>query len=189
MVPTTNDLASVDRAKYRIRKLETYNNVDYFAYYLKVIPTANTTVESRVIEIHNGVIVSDVAFTPSLSDLTPSPINIDNVITNISEGKHLVTQAVLPITLNATDINNIIAACIIKYGDIRYATISEIGIVGGFDTPVSTNLGGIAASYDEIQTGQVMAFIGTVEELQQRPSSITLQYALSNSAPYPPTIG
>ena len=188
LVPTSADLAPLERAKYRIRVLETYAGIDYFAYYLKVIPTASITAEARIIELSNGVITSDTAYVPSIASLSPTPVDISNTVINVVNGRHLVVQAVLPVVFDSTDIANIIYACVTKYGDIRYATISEIGVVGGFDISVTNNLGGVTATYLEIRSGQIMAFIGTIEELQQNPSSVTLQYALSNSMPFPPTL-
>lgn len=187
MVPTTADIDETTRLKYRIRVLEQYNGVNYFCYYLRVMPTTASTVETRVVTLTNGAISSDVPFVPSLVNLGPNPVDISNTVINVSNGRHLVVQAVTSITLDSTEVENIISAAIIKYGSIAYATISEIGIVSGYDVPVTTSLGSVAATYTEIQTAQVMAFIGVLNDLQQHPPSLTIQYALTKSFAYPPT--
>ena len=185
LVPTTNDLSVAERANYRIRLLLTINGIDYFAYYLKVITQSTISVDTQIIQIQNGQISSDTVYTPSATSLTPTPVNISNTNVNVVNGNHLVTQAILPITLNADDIASIVNACTIIYGSVSYATISEIGIVGGFDVNTTSNIGNVAASYTEIQTAQIMAFISVLHELQQQPTSITFQYAVSSSSPLP----
>ena len=187
LVPTTADITSTERAKYRLRTMETYVGINYFAYYLKVIDTSTVLPTEQVITLNNGVITNDVAYVPSISSLTPTPVDISNTVINVVQGMHLVVQAVLPITLSSADIDNIIAACITKFGDIRYAVISELGIVGGFDKTITSTLGGISATYAEIQAAQIMVFIGSLQSLEQKPTSVTFNYALSSSSPLPPT--
>lgn len=185
MVPVSADLSPTQRANYRLRILETISGVSYFSYYLKVIPTNTVAPTESIITLSNGSIISDVSYTPSAANLTPTPVNINNTTVNVMNGNHLVVQAVLPITLTSTDITNIINACVLKYGDISYATISEIGVVAGFDTTVSNNLGGVSATYLEVQAAQIMTFVASITELQSNPSTVTLQFSLGNSSPLP----
>jgi len=188
LAPVGNDLTTLQRANYRLRVPVTIGGNAYFAYYLKVISISGITPSSNIVTLSNGIVTTDTPFSTSIANLSPSPVNVSNTTINISTGQHLVTQAVLPITLNSTDITNINNAVNIIYGDPRYATISEVGIVGGFDISVTSSAGGSTVTYTDIQTAQIMAFVSTQLELQQNPSSITLQYAISNSAPYPPVI-
>ena len=98
----------------------------------------------------------------------------------------MIIQSILNIDLNAADITHILNAVEIIYGDIRYATISEIGIVAGYDDVKNTTLGGVSITYTDVDTAQVMNFIGTELPLQHSPSSASLKYGLSNSMPMPP---
>ena len=185
MVPTSADLGPTARAKYRIRVLETYGGIDYYCYYLKVIPETNITTDVRVIQVTNGVITSDVAYVPSITSLSPTPINISNTVVNVANGEHLVAQSVLPITLDSTDILNIINACVTKYGDARYATISELGVVSAYDVSVTNTMGGHSTTYTEVQAAQIMAFVGTYNPCQNNPDGITQSFALSSTLLYP----
>lgn len=185
VVPASADLAPQDRAKYRIRVPVTKNGIDYFAYYLKVVDFSTVVPTANVLTLNNGVIVSDTAYATSSTRLSPTPININNIAVNVSSGNHLIPQAVMAITLDTNDILGIIDACTIMYGDARYATISEVGIIGGFDVTISRTDFTVSATYAEIRSGQVMAFIATIQELQQQPASVTFQYSISNNLPLP----
>jgi hypothetical protein len=187
MVPTTADLSTTQRANYRLRTLETFGGIDYFCYYLKVFDTSTIQLTEHVLQLTNGTITSDTAFTPSSSSLTPTPVDLSNTIVNTSTGRHLFVQAVIPIVLNQADIDGIINVCATRFGDIRTAFITEIAAVAGFDTTVNTTIGGVTANYTELQCAQVMGFIAAGEMLQTRPSGITFQFGLSSTAPYPPT--
>lgn len=188
MVPTTNDLSPQERAKYRICVVETYEDVDYYCYYGMVFDVGTPTIETRIIEFRDGVIVADDPYIESVADLSPVPVDISSVNVNVADGRHLITQGVVRITLGAKEINDIVSACITKYGKIQYATISEIGIVGGFDATITSNAGGQTRTFTELRTGQIMTFISTEQKLQNLPNAITIDCALANDMPYPPAV-
>lgn len=188
MVPTTNDLTPQERDKFRICVVETYGGIDYYCYYAYVFPVGTPIVETRVVEFHNGAIVSDTLYVPSAGDMNPSPVDISSVDINVSEGKHFITQGVVRVTLDAKMISDIVAACITKYGNIRYATISEIGLVGGFDVTVTSSAGGITRTYTELRCGQIQTHVPTEQKLQNMPNSVTIDCALANDIPKPPVL-
>ena len=184
LVPLTSDLSAIERAGYRLRIVQTVGGIQYVGYYLKLLNLSGITPSTQIVTLTNGAITSNLPYTPASSRLAPTPVNISNTNVNISTGSHLITQSIIPVTLNATDIAGIINACTILYGDIRFATISEVGLVAGFDIPnFISPYDGI--SYTEIQTAQIMSFIGCIEALQQNPTSVPFQFGLSNSSPYP----
>lgn len=187
LVPITDDISNLERAKYRIRKLETHNGVQYFAYYLKVIPENSITPEIRVIELSNGVKVSDVPYVASASSLAPTPVDLSNTVVNTVEGRHIVVQSKINIQLDPADIVAINDAVTTIYGDVRYSTISELGIVSAYDVNISSTLGGVNVSYDEVRSAQIMCFIGTQIPLQHYPELVDVTYGLSNTSPLPPT--
>lgn len=188
LVPVTNDLTTLQRANYRIRVLLTINSIPYYAYYLKVIDISSLAPATRLITLSNGSITSDTAYTPTSSNLNPTPVDVSNINVMVANGSHLIPQASLTITLNADDIASIINACTIIYGGIEFSTISEMGLVGGFDTTVTSTLGGNNVTYTEIQTGQIMTFIQCYHDLQYYPSSITIPYTLSDDLILPPNL-
>lgn len=188
LVLTTDDISVPDRAKYRIRVLETHGGTDYFAYYLKVIEEVATDPDSRVVVLENGVIITDDPYVPVISSQNPSPVDLSNVIENTVEGRHLTVQSKVNVDFNTVDISRFLDAIQIIYGDVRYATISEIAIVSGFDISVTSTIGGMTVVHDEIRTGQVVNFIGTEVPLQHNPISHAMTYGLGNSMPLPPVV-
>lgn len=186
LVPIAEDLTPAERAKYRIRKLETHNGNEYFAYYLKVIDADAIVPTSRIVTLDDGLVVQDEAYVPVVSSQSPVPVDTSNTIVNTVTGRHIVIQSEIKVDLNANDITRFTDAVAIIYGDTRYATISEIGIVAAYDKEITNNLGGIDATYTEVQTAQVMNFIGTELPLQHNPASASLTYGLSNSMPLHP---
>ena len=187
LVPVDNDLAPNVRANYRIRRLETYNGINYFAYYLKVLTPDVTAPEHTVITISNGVITAQDVYTPTPESLNPTPVTLSNTNVNTSDGRHLVTKETYPLTLTAADAANILEACNIIYGSPQYALITELGLVGGYDYAATSTDGNITASYTEIRTAQIMAFIGTVCYVETQDSSFGWDLSLSSDVPYPPT--
>lgn len=185
-VPVSADISPTLRANYRLRVLETYNGVQYFVYYLKVI-SVNSTLSEQLITVVNGIVTATNTYVPSSVSLSPTASVLSNTTVNVANGTQLVVQATLTITLSETDLQNIVNACILKYGNSQYATISECGLVGGFDTSVTTTLGGVSATYTEIQTAQIMSFLPINLPLQNSISGISLPFTLSSSAPLPPS--
>ncbi len=186
MVPVNQDLTIANRLKYRIRKLETYNGVDYFAYYLKVVDFNSATISTKTVDIVDGV-RTETPYEPSVTSLTPSPVVISNTEVNTVNSRHLITSAVITVALDSTDITNIIEACRIKYnGDIREAMLSELAIVGGYDIDVSNSLGGLAASYKEVRCAQIMVHMCSIHYLQTEPEGAEFKFGLTNSLALPP---
>lgn len=184
LVPATDDISSAERVKYRIRVLETHGGVDYIAYYARVIDLSQTTVETRVIESENDVIVSDSLYVPTPTSQAPVPVDISNTLLNVASARIITTRAFILVKLTTTDINNIVSAVQIKYGDTRYATISEIGILQGFDVNTSSTIGGNSIVLDELQCGQIVNFLSVEYPLQLNPGEITLKYSLQDALPY-----
>lgn len=180
-----DDLSDIDRAKYRLRKVETFHGVQYFTYYLKVIDTDSITPVATITQISGGEVSSTVDYNPSNASLNPTPIEIDNDDLNIADGRYLNIQSTVGISMNSSDIEGIINAVAIIYNDERFANISEVGIVSGFDQNVTTTMGGSTNTYVEVTQAQVVNFIGTETPLQHHPSEVELGYGLVEALPYP----
>lgn len=173
-----NDLSVGERANYRMRTVETFNTVDYATYWLKKIDTNSVTPETRVITILNGDVVQDDPYVPTNASLNPTPIVVDNNDLNLADGRYITVRSSLGVTLDENDINEIIDACNIIYGDDRFAMISEVGVVSGHEYDLGSGV-------FELTHAQILNFIGTEIPLQHRPDSATLNYLLANTMPYP----
>lgn len=153
-----NDLTALERNKYRMRVLETYDNVTYAAYYLKVFDLTNTIPQTELREINAGVITT-TPFVPGVSNLNPvAPVlNSNQVI--VTSGNNVAVTSKVPLVLTEWEVNEILAACTIKYGDDRYAYISEIGLVSGVDKSVMGHFASADAAYTDVIAAQICAFV------------------------------
>jgi hypothetical protein len=187
MVPVDNDIPASERAKFRIRKLELHNGIEYFVYYLKTLPQNTNSVELVVIEVRDGKQISEEKYIPSVTSLTPSPVDISNVNANTADGKYIVAKIAIPVVLTLEDINSIKEACTIIYGNENYAMISEFGLIGGYDYDTTSVQGGVTTNYKEVAAAQVMAFLPMEQSLKFQTTEITITFTLDDGLPLPPT--
>lgn len=185
--PVSSDLSPIEQNKYRLRVLETYDGSDYFSYYLKVIDPMPTTSAVKTLTLNAGVVVSEEDFVSSISRLTPTPVDLSGSTYSLSQGKHLVVIEIIDTILNSTEIDDIKAASLLKYGDAEIPTISEAALVGGFDYSVTTTLGGTNVTYTEGRCLQIMGFITIFKDLTQI-TSLPISIHLTESQPYPPVL-
>jgi hypothetical protein len=186
-VPTTADISPVERMGYRGRRVENYNGIDYFFYYLKPLDSVVTQIRLSLIEIVNKVIVSEIPYVPSVTCLTPTPVDIQNSNLNLGTGRYITAKESIGTTLSNVDIANIVEACLIKYGDERRAIISEAALVSGYDTVTPVNSGGVTASITELNTAQVMAFAQVQQPLAYGTTSYTIMFNLADGLPLSPS--
>lgn len=177
-----NDLDSTERMKYRLRVPMVVNGSNYVAYYLKTLPIANVTptVELRNV---NGDSITSAVFTPSVSDLSPTPPDISTTNLNNPSGDYLVSTAKVEFVLDQVDISNIMDACAILYGDPRYAVINEIALCTGIDKVVQGTFGGTTSNYTDTVATQVAAFISQYHALS--PSTTEVRITLDIGAVEP----
>ena len=172
----TDDLDLNTRLNYRLRKQITVDNVDYNAYYLKKLPVPASLPEANVLTTENGDTTS-AAFVPSASMLTPTPVQLQPGQTIENTGKHISVRLPNTIVLLEDDIDMIVEACEIIYGDAAYATISELALVSGHDVD------NLHASYPELIAAQCCNFIGTNIPLSWSRDSVTFNFDIGDTQP------
>jgi len=177
-----NDLAPAEREKYRMRVIKTINGNNYALYYLKKLDMSNVTCDVELRNVNNGVITT-TQFTPQLSDLSPTPPVISNVNLNNPNGDYLVSTAKVTFTLDQAEINNIIDACVLLYGDERYAVINEIALCTGIDRVLSGQFGNTTAPYTEVIVAQVAVFISQYNALYRTTTSLTRVFDIGSVDP------
>ena len=188
IAPVGSDLSPIDRAKYRGRVLEVIDGVSYFAYYIKVVEDYAPTVAITVVEMLNGTLVSEVPYVSSATSLNPTPSGLSNVTVNTATGRHISVKTTISTVLSEVVVSNIVAAAELKWGVSDAAVVSEIAFVSGYDKTISNSLGGISATYTEIQSGQVNVFAGAMANLALSSSELPLAFTLSTSLPLPPVV-
>lgn len=159
--PVTSDLTTEERAKYALRREETHNGQNYYAYYARRIDYSNTSVNMKTTSVVNGVSTS-TTFTPTSANLNPTPLVVaDGNEVILSSSEYVSASAVTTITFDATDAAELRNVASIIYGDENYAVISEIGLVGGIDRTVVSG----SVTYDEVIAGIVDTFVSTYYQL------------------------
>jgi hypothetical protein len=179
-----NDLSAAEREKYRLRRLENYDGVDYFFYYAKKLtPTAGG---GSIVEIDDSVTPADTrAYVPSSAQLSPEPVTMVNGVVNSSTDVFLQVAGEKEVTIDNAEVAEIINACRIKYNDERKAVISELAVVSGFDREISVADGGVAATYDELVAAQCCVFMpGDNKQLIYQTEEIVYGLSVGNTLPY-----
>lgn len=153
-----DDITSTERLKYRLRVPITIGGQQYVAYYLRVMSLDNVVPGVELRNVTDDVI-TNIPFAPELSDLAPTHPVLSNVNLNTPNGDYVVSTAKVVFTLNELDIQNIMEACSLIYGDPRYAVINEISLVSGIDKLQTGVFGGTTINYTEVITAQTVAFL------------------------------
>ena len=177
-----NDISSTERLKYRLRVPLTINGVIYVAYYLRALNINNVipTVELRNVSGDN---ITTSSFTPTLSDLSPTPPQLNNNNLNTVDGDYLVSTSKVDFVLNQQEVQEIIDACNILYGDPRYAVINEIAICSGIDRILQGNFGNTTSNYTEVIAAQVAAFISQYHALTTNTMEVRLHLDIGSVEP------
>lgn len=183
MRPIDDDLSQTERAKYRFRVLKEYGGSYYWAYYLKKITFSSEEPQIEILQTTNGV-TTPTPFEPNASMLNPTPLEMLNGQVNDVPGRKLSVQTPIGFSLNADDIAEIISACEIIYSDSRYAVISEIAIVSGYDKAVVSTEGGTSVPYTELIVAQCCNFVREFFDLSSASTLLELNYELGNVQAY-----
>jgi len=169
-----NDLSSNERLKYRMRVPLMVGGTQYVAYYLRTLDLANVIPGVELRNVNNGTITTN-SFEPSLSDLSPIPIDISNVNLNNPNGDYLASTAKVLFTLNQQDITEILNACDLLFGDPRYAVINEIALCTGLDKVLQGTFGNSNSNYTDVIVTQVAAFISQYHALTANTTQVQIE--------------
>ena len=155
-----DDLTEGQKALYRMRTTQSYNGVPYICYYLKKLDLDLGTpdVEKRVMS--NGSSVN-TPWSPSDSHLNPQPMETAGNPVTVSEDTFLTAFKKIKVELTPFDIQEIMNACNIIYGNPDVANINEIALVSGVDRNVQTSGGSGPVTVRELIYAQVTDFVKT----------------------------
>ena len=177
--PINNDIDSGYQANFALRRTETYNGAQYYAYYLRRIPTAGAVTTMLLQTTSNGVTTS-TPFTPSSANLNPTPPVINSSGVNVLTSQYINVAATLPLTFTQQDCTELLNVANVIYGDPSYAIISEMGICSGVDYPTSLSSGN---SFNEAIAVQITSFIATMHLIQFTATGINASYVVGSNDP------
>lgn len=161
-----SDLTPFEREKYAHRKELSINGVNYIAYYLKRVDLSDVTIQmdykTITIDQVNGSVTTNVTtFTPTTSNLDPTPPDVNNTGVNTTTGDYVSSTAKIPLQLTENEIEELFNVSRVLYdGDDGYAIISEIALCTGVDRIVEIDNAGIVSNFKEAMFVQVSNFIG-----------------------------
>lgn len=156
----SEDLTPAERVPYRMRHIEVHNGVTYAAYYLKKLVLDTTAVGAEYRTIVNDIVTSN-AWEPTLANLNPTPLapNPNQVI--MTGDDYVSATKKLQLVFTPNDIQEIMDAVNIIYGNPDYANITEVALVSGVDRVVTGDFNGIPSGYTEAIYAQVNDFVKT----------------------------
>lgn len=177
-----NDISSTERLKYRLRVPITIGGTTYVAYYLRALSIADLipSVELRNVDGEN---ITTNSFTPTQSDLSPNHPAISNENLNSANGDYLVSTSKVNFTLNRNDIQEIMDACAILFGDPRYAVINEIAVVSGIDKILQGTFGSTQSNYTEVIAAQCATFIAQYHALTSNSTKVEIELDVGSVEP------
>jgi len=156
----SDDLSVAERAKYRLRTMKTFNGVQYVCYYARALDLIGVVPTTELRNVTNGIITA-TNFDPSIADLNPIKPNIPLNGNITSTGNSLAATAKLVFTMDRREIDELLHAVNIMYGDDNYAFISEMGLFAGADRTLMGDFNGTQIAYNEVIGATMVNFIST----------------------------
>lgn len=150
--PISGDLTGEQKAKYRLRRTMRINNVLYAVYFGKLVDASANEIIEVIETVEDGLVTSSNPYSPTANDLRP----VKEDINQTASGIYLRTYAGIDFAFSTEEIEDIINACELMYGDPNKAVISEIAFCFGKDKPVTK-------MYSEAGTTVINAPAGSFE--------------------------
>lgn len=168
-----NDLTSIERAKYGLRRVEVRGGINYVAYYLKRIDKTNVVAEMQYRSNTNGTITT-TPFVPTADNLSPTPVVIPEGGVTTLTGDYAIVSAQTDISLTAWEVAEMLNVAEIIYGDSNYAIISELGICSGVDKVITvTPTVGAPFNFNEVIAVQISTHIAVMNVLTSSNEGVT----------------
>lgn len=176
--PVDNDLDSVTRAKYALRREEEHGGKKYYAYYAKRLNYQTVEAKDYYLKTVDGETTS-VEFNYTDANLHPVKPTMPDYDyetsdqTVLDDGEYVSTSATVRIFMDENDINEYMNVAAIIYGDPLKAVISEFCLCSGIDYQTSgESATGSDFLYDEVASCQVSVFLTTFTNLSQQNGAL-----------------
>lgn len=178
-----NDLTTVERANYALRREETHNGLTYVAYYMRRIDMTGVEPETQYRANVNGSVVV-TPFVPTADNLNPTPVEIPPSGVGTVAGDYLIVNAEVNISLSAWEVAELMTAAEIIYGDSSYAIISEIGLCSGVDKAVTVTPSiGVPFNFNEVIAAQISTHIAVMNMVKYSNNGVTRILSMGTNDP------
>ncbi len=190
--PIESDLTPSQRQRYRLRVPLTIDGSLRAFYFGRVLDLTTATPDMIIYRLENSQVVDQAVFTPSIDNLLPQHPTGD--LTN--DKTHIAVTIPYAINFTTTEINEIVDACTLLYGDARRAYISEIAICHAVDKtvthryPVSGQQTATAipeGTYFEAVAMQVDTHVTLTQSLSQNQVGFGISMQVGGGRPLYPT--
>lgn len=172
----TEDFDSATRAKYGLRVEVTIDGTNYIAYYLRKLDLTNTTVQSLLNTVNDGITTS-VPWVPTTANLHPVGQLADTTGVVDTNGQYVSVQAVVDVAFADADIENLLDVAQKLYGTKDLAIISEAALVAGQPKLISAaQQGGGTLTYTEVVSAIVCSSMSAFYHLPSLNDSLTLSF-------------
>jgi hypothetical protein len=177
-----NDISPGERAKYALRKEVIVGGVTYVAYYLRRIAMIEVTTETELRNVNAGV-VTTAPFTPTASNLAPTPVTPSSSGVNVLAGDYVTCTSQISVGFTAAEVEEYLNAAEILYGSRDYGIISEIALCSGADKVISVAAPTGVFNFSEAIQVQVMTFIADLHVMRYTASGLEKILDVGSNSP------
>lgn len=178
-----NDISAAERVKYALRKTETHQGRQYFAYYLKRMTLTDVIAAMEYVTVSNGT-STVTAFVPDSSNLNPVPSDLSSTGINVVAGDYASATAKVGLILSKADVDELLNVAKVIYDDENLAIISEIALCSGIDKVIATTtINNASINFNEAIAVQVLSFINTFFPLKFSNNGVELLLDVGSTEP------
>lgn len=178
-----NDLTPTERARYGLRRRESFKGVEYYAYYLKRLNLNNVNVETKLITTNADKTKTEREFNPQAADLSPQPKTLTVLEENVLKATYARTLAPVRVEITEEDAHELMNVFNILHGAPEKAFISEIGLVSGIDrvTEVATPSGNV--QFKEVLIAQIAHIASVMQMIGSSNGGFTRMFNIGINEP------
>lgn len=180
---TNDDLSATDREKYILRRKETHNGNEYWAYYGKRFEDVKSVPEIIHDNTKNGITTSRV-FEYTNDDLYPTPPDLPNEGVTVASDDIIRISSKVVIDFNERDVEEYYKVSKILYGSESSSIISEILICSGVDKMITvTGSSGSTFQFKDAIGVQVNVFVSTYQQISDNNRGFYHEFELGEGEP------
>lgn len=159
-----NDLTTVERQQYRLRRLEAHAGTTKIAYYAKKLIPISAATKDEIRTTVNGT-TTPVSFIPTVDKLSPLAAYSNTSGVTLTKNSTVVSVGVFNILIDAFGLEELRNVSNILYGDPDGLIISEIGLTMGVDRTITVAQPNFSVTYTESIASIISGFLKTKYEI------------------------